>query len=42
MKFNPRYDRPIAVQESEWRALIHDGKEKKAKKEGKMPSRPAR
>ena len=42
LQFNPRYERPLAVSESEWRALIHDGKEKRAKKEGKMPTGPAR
>ena len=42
LKFNPRYDHPLTVPESEWRALIHDGKEKRAKKEGKMPTGPAR
>ena len=42
LQFNPRYERPIAVSESEWRALIHEGKEKRAKKEGKMPTGPAR
>ena len=41
-QFNPRYESPLTVPESEWRALIHDGKEKRAKKEGKMPTRPAR
>ena len=42
LKFNPRYERPLAVPKSEWRALIHDGKEKREKKEGKMPTGPAR
>ena len=42
LQFNRRYDRPLTVRESEWRALIHDGKEKRAKKEGKMPTGPAR
>ena len=42
LQFNPRYERPLTVPESEWRALIHDGKEKRAKKEGKMPTGPAR
>ena len=42
LKFNPRYKNPLTVPESEWRALIHDGKEKRAKKEGKMPTGPAR
>ena len=42
LQFNPRYEHPLAVPESEWRALIHDGKEKRAKKEGKMPTGPAR
>ena len=42
LQFNPRYERPLSVSESEWRALIHDGKEKRAKKEGKMPTGPAR
>ena len=42
LQFNSRYERPLAVPESEWRALIHDGKEKRAKKEGKMPTRPTR
>ena len=42
LKFNPRYEHPLTVLESEWRALIHDGKEKRAKKEGKMPTGPAR
>ena len=42
LKFNHRYDRHLTVSESEWRALIHDGKEKRAKKEGKMPTGPAR
>lgn len=41
-QFNPRYERPLTDPESEWRALIHDGKEKRAKKEGKMPTGPAR
>ena len=41
-QFNPRYEHPLTVLESEWRALIHDGKEKRAKKEGKMPTRPVR
>ena len=41
-QFNPRYERPLIVPESEWRALIHDGKEKRAKKEGKMPTGPTR
>jgi len=42
LQFNPRYERPLTVLESEWRSLIHDGKEKRAKKEGKMPTGPAR
>ena len=42
LQYNPRYERPLTVLESEWRALIHDGKEKRAKKEGKMPTGPAR
>ena len=41
-QFNPRYECPLIVPESEWRALIHDEKEKRAKKEGKMPTGPAR
>ena len=41
-QFNHRYEHPLTVPESEWRALIHDGKEKRAKKEGKIPTRPAR
>ena len=42
LKFNRRYECPLTVLENEWRALIHDGKEKRAKKEGKMPIGPAR
>ena len=42
LQFNPRYEHPLIVPESEWRALIRDGKEKMAKKEGKMPTGPAR
>ena len=42
LQFNPRYERPLTILESEWRALIHDGKEKRAKKEGKMRTGPAR
>ena len=42
LQFNPIYEHPFTIPESEWRALIHDGKEKRAKKEGKMPTRPAR
>ena len=42
LQFNPRYERPLTVPESEWRALIHDKKEKRAKKEGKMPTGPTR
>ena len=42
LQFNPRYEHPLTVPESEWRALIHDRKEKRAKKEGKMLTRPVR
>jgi len=42
LQFNPIYECPLTVTESEWRALIHYGKEKRAKKEGKMPTGPAR
>ena len=42
LQFNTRYKHPLTVPESEWRALIHDGKKKRAKKEGKMPTGPAR
>ena len=42
LQFNHRYERPLTVPESDWRSLIHDGKEKRAKKEGKMPTGPAR
>ena len=42
LQFNPIYERPLTVPESEWRALIHDGKEKRAKKEGKITTGPAR
>ena len=42
LKFNPRYEHPFTVPESEWRALIDDGKEKMENKEGKMPIGPAR
>ena len=41
-QFNPRYKCPLTVPESEWRAFIYDEKEKRAKKEGKMPTGPAR
>ena len=40
LKFNPRYEHPLIVLESEWRALMHDVKEKRAKKEGKIPTGP--
>ena len=42
LQFNPRYERPLAVLENEWRAIIHNGKEKRANKEGKMPTGLAR
>ena len=42
LQFNPRYEHPLIVLESEWRALIHDGKEKSEKKEWKMLTIPAR
>ena len=41
-QFNPRYKCPLTIPESEWRALIHDRKEKRVEKEGKMPTGPAR
>ena len=42
MKIKYRYEHPLTVPEMEWRALIDDGKNKKAKKEGKMLTGPAR
>ena len=42
LKINSRYEHPLTIPEREWRALIDDGKEKKAKKEGKMLTGPAR
>ena len=32
LQINPRYKHPLTVPDREWRALIDDGKEKKAKK----------
>ena len=42
LKIKSRYERPLMIPEREWRALIEDEKEKKAKKEGKMLTGPAR
>ena len=42
LKIDSRYEHPIIILEREWRALINDGKEKKAKKEGKILTGPAR
>ena len=42
LKIKSRYEHPLTVLEREWRALIDERKEKKAKKEGKMLIGPAR
>ena len=42
LQINSKYKHPLTVSEREWRALIDDGKEKKAKKERKMLTGPAR
>lgn len=34
---NPKYEHPPMITDREWKALIEDSKDKKMRKEGKMP-----
>ena len=34
---NPRYERPLMIPSTEWKALVEDGKERALRKAGKIP-----
>ena len=40
LHYNTRYEHPLTIPGREWKAIIEDTKEKKMRKEGKMPTGP--